>query len=250
MKISIITVCYNSAQTISDTLQSVGDQTYKDIEHIIIDGGSTDRTLEIVAVHGGHVAKLISEKDNGIYDAMNKGITLATGDVIGFLNSDDVFAEVDVVSTIAKTMADPSIDACYGDLDYLLRTDTSSIVRHWSSGEFSQKKLKKGWMPPHPTLFLRRTVIENWGGFDTSFKISADYDAILRYFSQGKIQTAYIPRVLTKMRMGGVSNQTLAKVWLKTREDYIALRRNRIGGVWVLLNKNLRKVSQFWLRST
>lgn len=250
IKISIVTAVYNRADCIGDAIRVLQSQTLSNFEHIVIDGGSTDDTLHILRRSLDERSVLISEADNGIYDALNKGLALATGDVVGFLHSDDFYADQHVLKDVAEAFSDPLVDAVYGDLDYVAKSDTSRIVRHWRSGEFNQTKLKHGWMPPHPALFLRRAVIESWGSFDTSLKIAADYDAILRYFTKGKVNPTYIPRVLVKMRLGGDSNRTLAKIWLKTREDYIALRRNKVGGIWTLLNKNFRKVSQFWLRST
>ncbi len=232
----------------ADAVRSVQAQTWSDVEHIVIDGASTDDTLQVLHACLDERAVLVSESDEGIYDALNKGLALATGEIVGLMHSDDFYADRHVLESVAEAFSDPLVDAVYGDLDYVVRTDTSSIVRHWSSGEYHPAKLNYGWMPPHPTLFLRRSVIDRWGGFDTNFKIAADYDAILRYFSQAKVQPFYIPRVLVKMRLGGESNRSLVKVWLKTREDYTALRRNRVGGVWTLLNKNFRKISQFWLR--
>jgi glycosyltransferase involved in cell wall biosynthesis len=248
IKISIVTAVYNRANCVGDAVRSLQSQTWSNVEHLVIDGASTDNTLQVL--HGclNEAAVLVSEADEGIYDALNKGIALATGEVIGFMHSDDFYADQYVLESVVEAFSNPLVDAVYGDLDYVGYTDTLKIIRHWRSGEYSPEKLKNGWMPPHPTLFLRRRVIESWGGFDTSFKIAADYDAILRYFSQGEIQPFYIPRVLVKMRLGGESNSSLAKIWLKTREDYIALRRNNVGGIWTLLNKNLRKISQFWLR--
>jgi glycosyltransferase involved in cell wall biosynthesis len=248
MKISIITAVYNRAGFVADAVRSVQAQTWSDVEHIVIDGASTDDTLQVLHECLDARAVLVSESDEGIYDALNKGLALATGEIVGLMHSDDFYADPNVLESVAEAFSDPLVDAVYGDLDYVAKADTSSIVRHWCSGEYHPVMLSYGWMPPHPTLFLRRSIIDRWGGFDTNFKIAADYDAILRYFSQAKIQPFYIPRVLVKMRLGGESNRSLVKVWLKTREDYTALRRNGVGGVWTLLNKNFRKISQFWLR--
>ena len=188
----------------------------------------------------------MSEPDKGIYDALNKGLVRATGDVVGLMHSDDFFADDHVLKRVAETFADPLVDAAYGDLDYVAKDDTSRIIRRWRSGEYNAAKLARGWMPPHPTLYLRRSVIERLGGYDTRYKIAADYDAILRYFGQGQIRAVYIPHVLVKMRVGGESNRSLAKIWLKTREDYSALRRNGVGGVGAIAWKNLRKLDQFF----
>ncbi len=248
LKISIITAVYNRAECISNAVQSLQNQSWPNVEHIIIDGASTDGTLRVLHKHLDEQTVLISEPDEGIYDALNKGLKHATGEVVGLMHSDDFYADRFVLEDVAKAFSDPLVDAVYGDLDYVSNDDASVIVRHWSSGEYKLEKLKRGWMPPHPTLFLRRRVIDSWGGFDKKLKISADYDAILRYFYHGKIKPLYIPRVLVKMRLGGESNSSLVKIWLKTREDYIALRRNRVGGIWAVLNKNVRKLSQFWIR--
>ena len=188
----------------------------------------------------------LSEPDKGIYDALNKGLVRATGDVIGLMHSDDFFADEQVLVRVAAAFEDPDVDAAYGDLDYVARDDTSRIVRRWRAGEYQPARLARGWMPPHPTLYLRRSVIERWGGYNTRYQIAADYDAILRYFGQGKIRAAYIPHVLVKMRVGGESNKSLAKIWLKTREDYAALRSNGVGGLGALICKNVRKLGQFF----
>jgi glycosyltransferase involved in cell wall biosynthesis len=243
--ISIITAVYNRAGSIDNAINSLQKQSYRHVEHIIIDGGSTDGTQDIIKSKlKGHV-NFTSESDEGIYDALNKGLIKARGEIIGFLHSDDFFAYESVLSDIAIAFEDPSVDAVYGDLEYVSKYNPNKRIRHWKSGKFSMKKLKWGWMPPHPALFLRRSVIEKWGGFDKSYSIAADYDAILRYFSLGAINTVYIQKVLVKMRTGGESNRTLRHVWKKTCEDYRALRSNRIGGIGALLWKNLSKVGQF-----
>ena len=216
------------------------------VEHIVIDGASTDGTFQLLQTCLNSQAICTSEPDEGIYDALNKGLIRATGDVIGLMHSDDFFADNEVLKSVAMAFADSSVDAVYGDLDYVTKIDTTYVVRHWRSGAYTPAKLSYGWMPPHPTLFLRRNVIERWGGFDTSYKIAADYDAILRYFGRGKIRPIYIPRVLVKMRLGGESNKSLGRIWLKTREDYAALRRNHVGGIGALFWKNMRKLEQFF----
>ena len=246
MKISIITAVYNRADSIHQAVISVQQQTYPDVEHVVIDGASTDGTLEVLKNCLDDRAMLLSEPDKGIYDALNKGMARASGDVVGIMHSDDFFPDTAVLQDVAVAFADPMFDAVYGDLDYVAKTDTSRVIRHWKSGAFDPSRLAWGWMPPHPALFLRRRVIEQWGGFDTCLRIAADYDAILRYFGQGKIRAAYIPRVLVKMRVGGESNRSLAKIWLKSREDYLALRRNKVGGLGALAWKNLSKLGQFF----
>ena len=221
-------------------------QTWQEVEHIVVDGASTDGTVQVLQSCMNDRVVLVSEPDNGIYDALNKGMARATGDVVGFMHSDDFFADDHVLARVAAAFSDPEVDAVYGDLDYVAKEDTSHIIRHWRSGEYLPAKLARGWMPPHPTLYLRRSVIDRWGGYDARYQIAADYDAILRYFGQGQIRAAYIPHVLVKMRVGGESNRSLAKVWLKTREDYAALRRNGVGGVGALIWKNVGKLGQFF----
>ena len=245
MRISIITAVYNRAGTIAEAVASVREQSHRDIEHIVVDGGSTDGTLEVLARCLGAQAQLVSEPDEGLYDALNKGLARATGEVVGLVHSDDLLADPQVLRDVAAALSDPLVDAAYGDLDYVRRDDTNRVVRHWVAGPFSPRRLAWGWMPPHPALFLRRSVVERWGGFDTRYRIAADYDAVLRYFARGGVRAAYIPRVLVKMRVGGESNRSLAHIARKSREDYAALRRNGVGGLGALAWKNLSKLSQF-----
>lgn len=246
MKISIVTAVYNRAGVISQALESMKMQSWANVEHIIIDGVSTDGTIEILKPLESENCILVSEPDSGIYDALNKGFARATGDIIGLLHSDDFFADSQVLESVAEVFSNTSVDAVYGDLDYVDRNNESRTIRRWRPGEYHRSKLSFGWMPPHPTLFLRREVIERWGAFDNEFRIAGDYDAILRYFGKGGIDAAYIPRVLVKMRTGGESNRSIARIVSKTVEDYRALRRNRIGGLGALAYKNLSKVKQFF----
>lgn len=245
MKISVVTVVYNRVGTIVETMESVQSQSYPVVEHIVQDGGSTDGTLnEILRVAKG-ATNWVSEPDAGIYDAINRGIRRATGDVIGLMHSDDVFAHDLVLESVATCLSDPKIDGVYGDLQYVAADDTSRIVRHWRSGPYDPAVLKKGWMPPHPTVYLRREVFDRFGLYDTSFSIAADYDAMLRYLLRGKIRLAYIPEVLVKMRLGGESNRSLERILRKSREDLRALRKNGVGGVGTLVAKNFSKLGQF-----
>jgi glycosyltransferase len=245
LKVSIITAVFNREETVGQALASVAAQEYQDVEHIVIDGASTDSTLSEVRkfVRPGMV--IISEPDNGIYDALNKGIMAATGDVVGVVHSDDYFASPSVLESVAQKFSDTGADAVYGDLDYVSARDTERIVRHWQAGYYSRRKLARGWMPPHPTLFVRREVIDRLGGYDTNYRISADYEAILRWFGSGGITPAYIPEVLVKMRVGGESNRSLERILRKTHEDYLALRSSGIGGIGALAWKNLSKLPQF-----
>lgn len=248
MKISIITITYNSAKTVQRALESVQSQTYKDIEHVIVDGASTDGTKELIesyAKQHGNV-RWISEKDKGIYNAINKGIALATGDVIGFLHSDDVLYSADSIEQIAAAFADPKIDVAYGDLQYC---SGEKVIRRWRSNPFSPSSLKFGWMPPHPTVYVRREVYEQVGEYDEWFHISADYDMMLRIFKSG-YQSQYIPEVLVRMETGGASNKNTRARLSKTQEDYIALKKNHVGaGYLTVAFKQLRKVRQFLRKS-
>ncbi|MDT9001256.1 glycosyltransferase family 2 protein [Paucibacter sp. APW11] len=243
MKISIITVSYNSAASIGDTLRSVASQSHPDIEHIVVDGGSTDGTQSLLRQEGRHLARWISEPDRGIYDAMNKGLAMATGDLIGFLNADDMFAEASTVTQIAKTAEDA--DVIYGDLVYVSANDTRQVVRMWRSGRFSRLQLKFGWMPPHPTFYVRRSVLEKVGRFDTALRIAADYDFMLRTLALPDLRVAGVSEVLVRMRTGGASNRSLKAMLRKSSEDLLVLRRSGVGGMATLLCKNLRKLPQF-----
>jgi glycosyltransferase involved in cell wall biosynthesis len=247
--ISIITAVRNRANVISEAIDSLRGQLHSEIEHIVIDGASTDNTLSILRDCADPSAVIVSEPDNGIYDALNKGLFLASGEIIGVLHSDDFFADQKVLSDVAAQFADPAVDAVYGDLDYVSRRNPAHVVRRWRSGPFDMRRLDWGWMPPHPTLFIRRSVFERLGGFNTIYRVSADYDLILRYFKMGRINATYIPRVLVKMRLGGESNRSIAKIWRKTREDWQALRSNGVGalgGFGALAWKNLSKFKQFF----
>ncbi len=245
MKISIITSVYNNQETIAEAMASVLGQTYPNIEYIIVDGGSTDGTVDIIKAYQDRLGAFISEPDNGIYDGLNKGIKLATGDVIGFLHSDDLYQDNTVIEKVALAFKDNSIDSAYGDLTYVNKNDPSKVIRYWKSGKFTLKKLRRGWMPPHPTFFVKRSVYEQQGVFDTSFKIAADYDLMLRFLGKSGISTYYIPRVLIKMRVGGESNKSLKNVLKKSKEDLQAMKNNNIGGVFSLVVKNLSKLQQF-----
>jgi glycosyltransferase involved in cell wall biosynthesis len=212
MKITIITVCYNSAETIGATLQSVREQTHPDIEHIIIDGGSTDNTLDVVRTKGQHAAKIVSEPDQGIYDAMNKGLALATGEIIGFLNSDDVLAHANVIARVAEALTDPAVEACYGDLVYVDRHDLARVIRYWKSRDYRPGLFERGWVPAHPSFYARRTLYQKYGDFDLQFGLAADFDILLRFFVVHGIVSAYIPEVMVKMRLGGATNVSFRNV--------------------------------------
>jgi len=248
MKISIITACYNSAATIRDTLESIAAQDYPDIEHIIIDGASTDDTLSIVS-RFPHVRKVISGKDKGIYDAMNKGIHEATGDVIGILNSDDVYKDSNAITKVMASFERENADAVYADLQYVKYDDLSKVTRTWHSGNYSKRKFYFGWMPPHPTFFVRKHVYEKLGNFNCNLRSAADYEFMLRVLFKHNLRVAYIPHVLVKMRTGGASNATLSNRLRANREDREAWRLNDIKPYFFTIPfKPLRKVFQFILK--
>lgn len=249
MRISIVTVTYNSAATIADTLNSIVEQTYPDIEHIVVDGCSTDGTLDVVRARGRRVARLVSEPDIGIFDAMNKGWRMATGEVVGFLNSDDVFASERSVERIAAAFVRPDIDACYGDLVYVGRDDTSRVVRYWRSKPFAAGDFRKGWQPPHPTFYVRRAVMERSGGFDLDFAIQSDFEFCLRLLEIERIQSCYIPEVLVRMRTGGVSNARLSNIIKGNLEAYRACRKNGLAvGPGFVFRKVASRLPQFVVR--
>lgn len=245
MRISIITATYNSEKTLRDTLVSLERQSYPDIEYIIVDGASKDATIEIVSKYCTKVSRIICEADKGIYDALNKGINAATGDVIGFLHSDDLLAYDDVIADIAKKFAETACDAVYGDLEYVSQDDINKQVRLWKSGTYKKIKMKLGWMPPHPTFYMKRSCYQSFGAFSLDYCISADYDSLLRYILKQRIKMAYLPKVLVKMRVGGISNRSLSSMINKSMEDIRVMKNNGIIWPLALMYKNLSKLPQF-----
>ncbi len=248
MRITIITSTFNSASSIKTCLDSVVLQNYNDLEYLIIDGKSSDATLKIIKVYQKKFPfiKLISEKDFGIYDALNKGVQLASGDVIGFVHSDDFLEFNDIINDIVSMTKSENLDGVYGDLQYVDKSNTQEIIRRWKSCDFKPRLLKQGWMPPHPTLFLKREVYEKHGLFDLSYRISADYDFLLRIFKDPELKFGYLPKVITKMRVGGASNQSLKNIIKKSKEDYRAIRINNIGNFLTLVRKNFSKIKQLF----
>jgi glycosyltransferase involved in cell wall biosynthesis len=245
MRVSIITVCFNSAATIADTIRSIQNQAYRDIEHIIIDGVSTDNTLEVIQ-STNFKGRIISEKDSGLYDAMNKGIRMATGDIVGILNSDDFYPDDDVIVDVVNHFSKQPCDAVYADLDFINTSKPKKIVRKWRSGHYKYEKFNFGWMPPHPTFFVRKEVYENYGVFNTGLKSAADYELILRFLYVNKIKAVYLPRVLVHMRSGGVSNRSFSSRLKAHMEDYKAWRINGGSPHWyTMVLKPLRKVFQY-----
>ena len=249
-KITIITVTYNCENTLPDTIKSVNQQTSRDnIEYLIIDGQSTDKTLEIIKKHTSNIDNWLSEPDKGIYDAMNKGLQMATGEWIGFLHADDMFYNEKVIENIINAIESSDYNACYGNLNYIQESPPHNIVRYWKSQPFSSKLLKRGWMPAHPSVYIKNELIQKLGLFNTSYKISADYDYMLRLFSNPETNSLFIDKTIVNMRLGGVSNNSIKNIIRKSKEDYRTLRTNKIGGFYALFVKNFSKVFQFLARN-
>jgi len=248
MKISIITPVFNSAGTVEGTIKSVLSQTYSNTECVIIDGGSKDGSLEIIEKYKDKISKIVSEKDNGLYDAMNKGVKLASGDIIGILNSDDVYYDNQVLETVAKEMQKSNADVCWGDLLYTKKDDLNKMTRVWKSSEYRRGLFKKGWHPPHPTFFVRRSVYEKYGAFRADLKLAADYELMLRFLEKEKVSSIYIPKILVKMREGGQSNwKNIFKIIKGNWESYRSWQLNGLKvSPFIFILKPLRKLKQLF----
>lgn len=242
-RVSVVTVVRDGAETIADCLRSVRSQTVG-AEHVVVDGGSVDGTLEVVAAEGAAV--VVSGPDGGIYDAMNRGLSLARGEIVGFLNADDVLARRDALELVSGALCDGNADCCYGDLDYVDRRHPQRVVRRWRAGRYEPGKMYWGWMPPHPTFYARRGLYEEWGGYDVSLGTAADYELMLRFLLRHRARPAYVPETLVRMRTGGASNRTLRGRLRANRMDREAWRKNGLRPrPWTLALKPLRKVGQF-----
>jgi len=245
MLVSIITATYNSSATLKDCLQSVAKQTYHPIEHIIIDGASKDDTLKVAASFP-HITTIVSEQDGGIYDAMNKGIAIAKGDIIGILNSDDFYVYQDVIMEVVKLFETSACDLVYADLQYVDREHTEKVVRTWKSGIMQPNSFLFGWMPPHPTLFVKRSVYERFGNFTTQLRSAADYEFMLRVMYKGKCKAAYLPKIIVKMRDEGISNLSIKNRLKANNEDQKAWKLNKqTPYFFTVFLKPLRKIFQF-----
>jgi len=245
LKISLITVSYNAENTISRCIESVIGQNFKNIEYIIIDGGSTDKTTQIIAQYKEYTSIFLSEPDKGIYDAMNKGINLASGDIIGMLNADDYFADSSVLSAVADAFARQNANITYGDLDYI--NTQGNIVRKWRSGMYTNSMFKRGWMPPHPTFYCKRSLFKQYGFYSLEYGTAADYELMLRFMYLNKIAAFYIKKVMVKMSTGGASNKTLNNRIKGLFFDLKAMRNNKIPFPAItLILKPLRKIIQYF----
>lgn len=246
MKVTVITAAYNSASTIRDTLESVVGQDYPYVEYVVIDGTSSDETLSIIKKYSNRITKIISEPDQGIYDAINKGIRAASGDIIAILHADDVYAHPQVLSRVVQSMQSNHVDAVYGDLLYVQRDHPDKVVRHWKSGSYHHGLFLKGWMPPHPSFFLKRSCYERHGIYTDKLVSAADYELMLRMLHKYRVSVAYLPEVLVRMRVGGVSNKSLKNRIRANREDREAWRMNGLHpGLLTLIRKPLSKLKQF-----
>ncbi|MAG85807.1 MAG: glycosyl transferase [Flavobacteriaceae bacterium] len=245
MKVSIITVCLNSEQTIEDTILSVKQQEYGNIEHIFVDGGSTDGTIDIINKYNDNGSQIISQKDNGIYDAMNKGLQICSGDITGFLNADDFYADNFAIQRIADTVKLNDVDCCYGDLEYVAKNNPEKQIRIWRSTPYRDNLFNKGWHPPHPTFFAKKNVFDRLGHFDLNFKIAADYEIMLRFLKRHRIKSCHIPQILVKMRAGGRSNRNLVQIIRANIECYRAWKINDLPiGPFIMMRKPLSKLVQ------
>lgn len=245
-RISIITVTYNSAKTLEQTIQSVLLQDHDDLEYIIVDGNSTDDTLSIIRNYRHKIAHFISEKDEGLYHALNKGIALATGEIIGILHADDFYTSDNVLTRIHETMSVENADAVYADLYYVDKDDTNKIVRKWRSGKYTAGKFLLGWMPPHPTFFVKKEMYDKYGVFNTALRSAADYELMLRFIHKHKIKLAYLPEFIVKMRTGGQSNASVKNRVKANQEDRKAWQLNGLKPYFFTLTlKPLRKIFQF-----
>ncbi len=247
MKITILTVTYNSERFLEDCINSVINQQYENVEHIIIDAVSTDATISIIQRYESHIAKWVSEKDEGMYDALNKGMKMATGDIIGILNSDDMLASANVLSEVAAAFKEHSVDSIYGDIVYVDQMNTEKIIRYWKGVTYNRYRFTYGWMPAHPSFYFKRELFAQLGGYESQFDTAADYEFMSRYLYYHKITAYYIPKLLVKMRIGGASNKTLKRRFNANRRDYQAMKKNTIPLPFIVsILKPLIKLHQYY----
>jgi glycosyltransferase involved in cell wall biosynthesis len=243
MKVSIITVVWNNSKTIKDAIESVLNQTYKNIEYIVVDGASTDGTVEIVQSYGDRISKFVSEQDKGLYDAMNKGIGLATGDVIGILNSDDFYIDEFIIEKVVKEFEKKQVDSVYADLIFVKPDKVDKTVRYYDSSYFTPEKFADGWMPAHPTFFVKKWVYDKYGVFKTDYKIAADYELLTRFLAKNKISYSYMKEPIVKMRIGGASTSGIKSNYILNKEIIRACKENGIYTNWLMvLSKYPKKI--------
>ncbi len=246
MKVSIITVTHNSERFLEDCIRSVAAQSHPDIEYIVIDGNSTDETNSIIKRYEQHIDQWISEPDNGMYDALNKGMKMATGNIVGILNSDDILASIDTIAGIVQCFNVNKVDSIYGDLVYVEQENTGKTIRAWHGKRYNRKNFQYGWMPAHPTFYVRREIIESLGGYETHYYSAADYEFMARYLYNHRVSSFYHPSLIVKMRIGGASNKTIYKRLRANRRDYLAMKVNNIPyPLIVSILKPLIKIPQF-----
>ncbi|WP_242695909.1 glycosyltransferase family 2 protein [Desertivirga brevis] len=246
MKISIVTVTYNAERFLANCIESVVSQRHPNIEYIIIDGASTDSTLQIISRFNDQIAKIVTEKDKGMYDALNKGIKMATGDVVGLLNSDDFFPNNDVVGKIAQAFEGSNADILYGDLWYVDQTDTNKALRKWKSKPYQHGMFQRGWMPAHPTFYAKRELFELYGYYRLDMGSAADYELMIRFMHKNKLKSVYLPELMVKMRAGGMSNSSVEARMKANRADLEAMKMNGIKyPKLAAFLKPLRKIPQF-----
>jgi glycosyltransferase len=246
-KISVVTAVYNRAETIGQAMQSVAMQDQVDLEHIVVDGNSTDSTSEVIDSQRTDLVSLVREPDDGIYDALNKGIARSTGDIIGFLHADDLFQNHSSLQSIAAVFDREDVDAVYSDLVYVKQDDVSKVVRYWKSGNYNVRRFRFGWMPPHPTVYVRRSVYEKFGCYRTDVGTNADYECMLRLMVKHQIRVSYLPQISVRMRTGGASGASLCDRLQANRQDKIAWELNGLAAPFGLrLTKPLSKAPQYW----
>lgn len=245
MKFSLITVTYNSEDTIKETIESVLSQTHKNIEYIVLDGGSTDRTVEIVSIYGDYLSKFISEPDNGMYDAINKGINLSTGDIIGIINSDDIYYDNTIIQSVNDVFEFGNTDSIWGDVVVVSKKDIHKIVRYYSSKNICPYSFNHGVMPPHPAVFIKRKCYDRFGKFNIEYEIASDYDLLLRFYRINEISYKYMPKVMVKMKAGGKSNKNISSIIKLNAEIYKIHLENGVPiSVYSLLRKLPRRFSE------
>ncbi len=247
MKVSIITVTFNSEKYLEQTILSLLEQTYKNIEYIVIDGKSTDNTMSIIKKYENRIDKIISEKDNGMFDALNKGMAIATGDIIGVLHSDDIFNSPDVIESVVRAFEENKVDTLYGDLEYVYPEDINKLYRIWKSKTFKRSNFHWGWMPAHTTFYFKRSLLEKYGNYETHYFSSADYEFMSRYLYKFKLSSFYLPKLIVRMRRGGLSNNNIYKRLRANRRDYLAMKVNGVPFAFIVsILKPLSKLHQYY----